>query len=77
MTRPPKFTHYTSLNTNKSCIVDEALNFYLIPTHEKVSSSRNFDKNKHCRYHRKYDHTTNVYHALEDKIEDLVQAGHL
>ena len=31
---------------------------------------------KYCRYHRNHDHTTEECKALQDKIEELVRAGH-
>ena len=37
----------------------------------------NADTGKHCQYHRNYGHTIEGCQALKDKIEELVQAGHL
>ena len=31
---------------------------------------------KYCRYHRNHGHTTEDCKALQDKIEELVRAGH-
>ena len=31
---------------------------------------------KYCRYHRNHDHTIEECKALQDKIEELVRAGH-
>jgi len=31
---------------------------------------------KYCLYHRNHDHTTEECKALQDKIEELVRAGH-
>jgi len=31
---------------------------------------------KYCRYHQNHDHTTKECKALQDKIEELVRAGH-
>ena len=31
---------------------------------------------KYCRYHRNHGHTTKDCKALQDKIEELVRAGH-
>ena len=31
---------------------------------------------KYCRYHRNHGHTIENYKALQDKIEELVRAGH-
>ncbi|XP_068498574.1 uncharacterized protein [Phaseolus vulgaris] len=32
---------------------------------------------KHCQYHRNFGHTTEGCQALKDKIEELIQTGHL
>ncbi|XP_052187514.1 uncharacterized protein LOC127798158 [Diospyros lotus] len=34
-------------------------------------------QNKYCQYHRAHGHTTNLCHELKDKIEKLIQEGHL
>ena len=35
------------------------------------------DTAKRCQYHRNFGHTTKGCQALKDKIEELIQAGHL
>jgi len=58
-------------------ILDEALQAELIPTLKQAQTPRNADTTKRYQYHRSYGHTTEGCQALKDKIEQLVQAGHL
>jgi len=37
----------------------------------------NVDRNKKCRYHKNTGHSTEECQVLKDKIEELIQAGHL
>ena len=57
--------------------MDEALNAELIPPPRKVASPNNADQRKQCRYHQNTRHSTDECQALKDKIEELIQAGHL
>jgi len=57
--------------------MDEALHADLIPTLKKLQSPRDADISKQSRYHPKFGHTTQECQALKDKIEELVQVGHL
>jgi len=41
-----------------------------------MTTPPNADMTKYCRYHRNHGHTTEDYKALQDKIEELVRAGH-
>jgi len=66
--RQPRFTRYAPLTVARSRILDEALQAYLIPP--------NADMTKYCRYHRNHGYTTEECKALQDKIEELVCAGH-
>jgi len=52
-----------------SRILEEALNDDLM--------TPNVDQTKNFRYHRNFGHTTERCWALKDKIEELVQVGHL
>jgi len=75
--RQPKYNRYTPLGSNRARILEEALNTDLIGTPQRVSTPPNADTTKHCRYHRNYGHTTDDCFTLKDKIEELIQAGHL
>ena len=57
--------------------MEEALSADLIPSLQKLSTPRNTDTSKHCRYHQNYGHSTDECWALKDKIEELIQVGHL
>jgi len=74
--RQPRFTRYAPLTVARSRILDEALQVDLIPPPCKTTTPPNADMTKYCRYHRNYGHTTEDYKALQDKIEELVYAGH-
>jgi len=75
--KPPRFAYYTPLNANRGRILEEALSADLIPSMQKLATPRNADTSKHCRYHQNYGHSTDECWALKDKIEELIQAGHL
>ncbi|XP_027941019.1 uncharacterized protein LOC114194807 [Vigna unguiculata] len=75
--RQPRFTRYAPLNVPKSRILDEALQADLIPPLRKMTTPPNADMTKYCRYHRNHGHTTKDCKALQDKIEELVRAGHV
>lgn len=49
----------------------------LIPTHGKVPLPLNVKSTKHSKYHYNYWHTIDECDALKDKIEELIQEGHL
>ena len=72
-----KYNRYTPLVSNRARILEEVLNAYLIGTPQRVPTPPNADSTKHCRYHRNYGHTMEDYFSLKDKIEELIQAGHL
>jgi len=75
--KPPKFAYYTPLNANRGRILEEALSADLIPSLQRLPTPPNANTNKHCRYHQNYGHNTDECWALKDKIEELIQAGHL
>jgi len=74
--RQPRFTRYAPLTVARSHILDEALQADLIPPPRKTTTPPNADMTKYCRYHRNHRHTTEDCKALQDKIEELVRAGH-
>lgn len=71
------FTKYTPLNTNFVRILEEALNVKLIPISSKTSAPPNADQNKQYQYHRNFGYSTKECPALKDKIEEIIQVGHL
>ncbi|XP_068486801.1 uncharacterized protein [Phaseolus vulgaris] len=72
-----RFSRYTPLNAERSKILQEALSAELIPSPRRALSPENADRNKRCRYHKNTGHSTEECQALKDKIEELIQAGHL
>ncbi|XP_027941132.1 uncharacterized protein LOC114194928 [Vigna unguiculata] len=75
--RQPKYSRYTPFVSNKARILEEALNTDLITTPRRGPTPPNADTTKHCRYHQNYGHTTEESFTLKDKIEEVIQAGHL
>ncbi|XP_068483112.1 uncharacterized protein [Phaseolus vulgaris] len=75
--RIPRFNSYTPLTVPRGRALDEALQTDLIPTLKQYQTPPNADTVKHCQYHRNFGHTTEGCQALKDKIEELIQAGHL
>jgi len=74
--RQPRFTRYATLTVPRSRILDEALQADLIPPPRKTTTPPNVDMTKYYRYHRNHGHTTEDCKALQDKIAELVRAGH-
>ncbi|XP_020202426.1 uncharacterized protein LOC109788172 [Cajanus cajan] len=75
--RGPRYDFYTPLNAPRINILEEANHVDLISLPPPAYNSANADKSKHCRYHRNHGHTTEEFWSLKDKIEELIQAGHL
>ena len=75
--RGPRFHSYTPLVVPRGKVLDEALQIELIPALKQSQTPPNADTSKRCQYHRNYGHTTEGCQELKDKIEELVQAGHL
>jgi len=73
---PPHSLTHAPLTVARSRILDEALQADLIPPPRKTTTPPNADMTKYCRYHRNHGHTTEECKALQDKIEELVRAGH-
>ncbi|XP_020208423.1 uncharacterized protein LOC109793373 [Cajanus cajan] len=76
-TRGPWYDFYTPLNAPRVNILEEANHADLISLPPPAYNSANADKSKHYRYHRNHGHTTEECWSLKDKIEELIQAGHL
>ena len=57
--------------------MQEDLSAKLIPPPRRALSPNNADRSKKCRYHKNTGHLTEKCQALKDKIEELIQAGHL
>jgi len=70
-------SHDTPLNADRGKILQEALSAELMPSPKRALSPDNADRNKKCRYHQNTGHSTEECQALKDKIEELIQAGHL
>jgi len=75
--RIPRFNSYTPLTVSRERALDEALQTELILTLKRYQTPPNADTAKHCQYHRNFGHTTEGCQALKDKIEELIQGGHL
>ena len=63
--------------SNRARILEEALNTDLITAPRRAPTPPNANTTKHCRYHQNYGHTTEECFTLKDKIEELIQVGHL
>ncbi|XP_020204068.1 uncharacterized protein LOC109789509 [Cajanus cajan] len=75
--RGPRYEFYTPLNAPRVNILEEANHADLISLPPPAHNPVNADKSKHCRYHRNYGHSTEECWSLKDRIEELIQAGHL
>jgi len=64
-------------NTNRAKILEETLNIELIPLPRKILTPNNVDHNKHCRYLKNFGYNTEECTRLRDRIEELIQTGHL
>ncbi|XP_020225281.1 uncharacterized protein LOC109807167 [Cajanus cajan] len=75
--RSGRYDFYTPLNAPRVHILEEASNNNLLALPPPGHTPNNADKSKHYRYHRNYGHTTDERCTLRDRIEELIQAGHL
>jgi len=75
--RGPRFQNYTPLTVPRGRVLDEALQAKLIPVPKPTQTPRHADTTKRCQYPRNFGHLTEGCQTLKDKIEELVQAGHL
>ena len=57
--------------------MQEALSAELMPPPRRALSPDNVDRNKKCRYHQNTVHSTEECQTLKEKIEELIQTGHL
>jgi len=71
------FSRYTPLTAERGRILDEILSAELIPPSRKAASRNNADRRKQCQYHQNNGHSTEECQTLKDKIEELIQVGHL
>lgn len=74
--RIPQYVHHTPLNAPRARVIEKALRADLL-TILKSPTPRGADESKYCRYHQNMGHITEDYITLKDKLESLVQAGHL
>ncbi|XP_020206818.1 uncharacterized protein LOC109791874 [Cajanus cajan] len=72
-----RYDFYTPLNAPRVHILEEASNNNLLALPSPGHTPNNADKSKNCRYHRNYGHTMDECRTLRDRIEELIQAGHL
>ncbi|XP_020235536.1 uncharacterized protein LOC109815278 [Cajanus cajan] len=75
--RGGRYDFYTPLNAPRVHILEEANNNNLLALPPPGNTPNNADTSKHCRYHRNHGHTTEECRTLRDRIEELIQAGHL
>ena len=75
--RAQRFAKYTPLNALRSRVLEEALDTDLLSTPRRANKPPNADTTRQCRYHGNFGHSTEECTALQDKIEELIQAGHL
>ncbi|XP_027337111.1 uncharacterized protein LOC113850766 [Abrus precatorius] len=75
--RGPKYPSYTTLNSNQSRILDQALATEILRMPRRANTPPRADKSKSCRYHQNRGHTTEECTALRDKIEELIKGEHL
>jgi len=75
--RGPPFTNYTPLTIPSTKILKQALSSNLLPAPRRKPNSRNVDDDKHCLCHKNLGRTTEEILTLCDKVEELIQVGHL
>ncbi|XP_014515523.1 uncharacterized protein LOC106773338 [Vigna radiata var. radiata] len=71
-----QYVHHTPLNAPRVRVMEEALRAHLLSV-VRSPTPRGADESKHCRYHQNRGHSTEDCVTLKDKLESLVQAGHL
>lgn len=74
--RALEYAHHTPLNTRKARVMEEVLRADLL-TVVRAPTPLGVDESKYCRYHQNRGHTTEDCNTLKEKLESLVQAGHL
>ncbi|XP_014503111.1 uncharacterized protein LOC106763429 [Vigna radiata var. radiata] len=73
----PRFQQYTSLNTPRTRILQEALSAQIMQTPLRRPTPPGADLTKQCLYHQNSRHDTEECVTLRDKIEELIRAGRL
>ncbi|XP_014523957.1 uncharacterized protein LOC106780211 [Vigna radiata var. radiata] len=68
--------HHTPLNAPCTRVMEEALRADLLKA-VRAPTPLGADESKYCRYHQNRGHTTEDCNTLKDKLENLIQAGHL
>ncbi|XP_022637925.1 uncharacterized protein LOC111241862 [Vigna radiata var. radiata] len=76
MQRAQQYVHHTPLSAPRVRVLEEALRANLLSV-ARSPTPRGADESKHCRYHQNMGHSTEDCVTLKDKLESLVQAGHL
>jgi len=69
-----RFTRYTPLIEK---IFGRSFEVELILQQMRASSPGNADRSWKCQYHQNSEHTTEECREFKDKIEELIQVGHL
>ncbi|XP_014524387.1 uncharacterized protein LOC106780606 [Vigna radiata var. radiata] len=75
--RGPRFQQYTTLNTPRARILQEALSAQIMQTPLRQPTPPGADLTKRCLYHQNSGHDTEECVTLRDKIEELIHAGRL
>ncbi|XP_047152945.1 uncharacterized protein LOC124824555 [Vigna umbellata] len=74
--RVPQYVHYMPLNAPRARVMEEALIADLL-TLTQSPTPKGADGRKHCQYHQNFGYTTEDCTTLKDKLENLIQEGHL
>ncbi|XP_014521982.1 uncharacterized protein LOC106778524 [Vigna radiata var. radiata] len=72
----PQYVHHTPLNAPRARVMEEALRADLLAV-VRAPTPSGADESKYCCYHHNRGHTTEDCTTLKDKLESLVQQGHL
>ncbi|XP_014490823.1 uncharacterized protein LOC106753517 [Vigna radiata var. radiata] len=76
---PPRIlqnVHHTPLNAPRARVMEEALRADLLKV-VRAPTPLGANQNKYCKYHQNRGHTTEDCNSLKDKLENLIQVGHL
>ncbi|XP_014501625.1 uncharacterized protein LOC106762304 [Vigna radiata var. radiata] len=76
MQRAQQYVHHTPLSAPRVRVLEEALRTNLLSV-ARSPTPRGADESKLCRYHQNMGHSTEDCVTLKDKLESLMQAGHL
>ncbi|XP_014522974.1 uncharacterized protein LOC106779390 [Vigna radiata var. radiata] len=68
--------HHTPLNAPRTRVMEEVLRADLLKA-VRAPTPLGVDESKYCRYHQNRGHTTEDCNTLKDKLENLIQVGHL